>query len=513
MYPNRTNIIMILTLTVLLFAVGGGAVHEALASVNTEASATMAGAAASFSTSFTYQGQLTDEGSPADGDYDFQFALYDALSGGAQVGSNVSADDMTVTDGLFTVLLDFGAVFDGTALWLEIGVREGSSTGAYTILSPRQALTAAPYALGLLPGAVIRGTVPSGSGILNLSSSDVGLQVDSAGSHGVQVLSTNKAGFFVDSADGSGVYVRSAGVNGVEIFNAQFHGVRVESTGWDGMFVESAGDDGVHVASAGGDGVYVGSAGDNAIDANTSNDSETIRAVNGATNDDADAVKAITHSFFGEAVEAINAGGSGGIIFMGCSDVDCSDREFVVRNNGNVTADGSFTGGGADYADMLSVSGDPSGYAPGDVLVIDLDGRLTHSTQPNATNVIGVYSTNPAFVGDPRGTREYVTASGLNPESDDVTESDLQTLVEVDTVNDLVPVALVGIVPCKVSAENGPIQSGDLLTTSSLPGHAMKAMPILINGVEIYIPGTIIGKAMESLDSGTGVINVLVTLQ
>ena len=94
-----------------------------------------------------------------------------------------------------------------------------------------------------------------------------------------------------------------------------------------------------------------------------------------------------------------------------------------------------------------------------------------------------------------------------------MTESDLLTLVEVETVNDLVPVALVGIVPCKVSAENGPIQSGDLLTTSSLPGHAMKAMPILINGVEIYIPGTIIGKAMESLDSGTGVINVLVTLQ
>ena len=216
---------------------------------------------------------------------------------------------------------------------------------------------------------------------------------------------------------------------------------------------------------------------------------------------------------FGEAVEAINAGGSGGIIFMGCSDVDCSDREFVVRNNGNVTADGSFTGGGADYADMLSVSGDPSGYAPGDVLVIDLDGRLTHSTQPNATNVIGVYSTNPAFVGDPRGTREYVTASGLNPESDDVTESELLTLVDVEAVNDLVPVALVGIVPCKVSAENGPIQPGDLLATSSLPGYAMKAMPILINGVEIYIPGTIIGKAMESLDSGTGVINVLVTLQ
>jgi hypothetical protein len=98
-------------------------------------------------TSFTYQGKLTDGGSPADGAYDFQFILYDAASGGSQVGSTLIAEDSPVSDGLFTVELDFGAVFDGTALWLEVGVRDGSSTGAYTTLNPRSPLTATPYAL------------------------------------------------------------------------------------------------------------------------------------------------------------------------------------------------------------------------------------------------------------------------------------------------------------------------------------------------------------------------------
>jgi len=98
-------------------------------------------------TGFTYQGRLTDGGAPANGTYDLEFKLYDALSGGSQVGSTVSQGDVTVSDGLFTVQLDFGNVFDGTALYLEIGVRPGASDGAYTPLTPRQALTATPYAI------------------------------------------------------------------------------------------------------------------------------------------------------------------------------------------------------------------------------------------------------------------------------------------------------------------------------------------------------------------------------
>ncbi len=95
---------------------------------------------------FTYQGQLIQSGSPATGQFDFQFTLYDALVGGTQVGSPVQALNTTVTNGLFTLTLDFGATaFDGNARYLLIEVKVAGGP-TYTALTPRQALTPAPYA-------------------------------------------------------------------------------------------------------------------------------------------------------------------------------------------------------------------------------------------------------------------------------------------------------------------------------------------------------------------------------
>ena len=100
------------------------------------------------STAFTHQGRLTDNGATANGLYDLQFALFDALSGGAQQGATITRDDVPVTNGVFTVQLDFGATpFNGAARWLQISVRAGASTGAYTLLNPRQPLSATPYAI------------------------------------------------------------------------------------------------------------------------------------------------------------------------------------------------------------------------------------------------------------------------------------------------------------------------------------------------------------------------------
>ena len=97
---------------------------------------------------FTYQGRLTMDGAPVDGSYDFRFRIFDAPTGGNQVGSTVAVGDVAVNDGLFTVQLDFGAgAFDGQARWLEVGVRDGASDGAYNALAGRQPLTAAPYAV------------------------------------------------------------------------------------------------------------------------------------------------------------------------------------------------------------------------------------------------------------------------------------------------------------------------------------------------------------------------------
>ncbi len=131
------------------------------------------------STSFTYQGRLTDGGGPANDSYDFQFKLYDAASGGGWVGTTPK-DDVTVTDGLFMVELDFGSgVFTGDARYLEIGVRPGSSSGTYTTLLPRQALTPAPYALAL-PGLWTQQNATSPNLIGGYSSNSVTVGVEGA---------------------------------------------------------------------------------------------------------------------------------------------------------------------------------------------------------------------------------------------------------------------------------------------------------------------------------------------
>jgi len=100
-------------------------------------------------TTFSYQGKFDDGGTPATGTYDFTFRLFDSPSGGSQIGSNVIRNDVQVTAGIFTVLLDFGSSpFTSLAAGhLEIEVRPGASTGAYTTLAPRQQLAAAPYAI------------------------------------------------------------------------------------------------------------------------------------------------------------------------------------------------------------------------------------------------------------------------------------------------------------------------------------------------------------------------------
>ncbi|MSU58974.1 MAG: hypothetical protein EXS35_12540 [Pedosphaera sp.] len=131
------------------------------------------GLAAPLSSSVTYQGRLTDAAAPANGEYDLRFSLYDADVGGSQNGLTLTNENLWVTNGLFTTALDFGTnVFNGQALWLEIAVRPGASTDAFTNVTPRQPVTATPYALhalsfsGVLGDAQLAGTY---GGVVNFS--------------------------------------------------------------------------------------------------------------------------------------------------------------------------------------------------------------------------------------------------------------------------------------------------------------------------------------------------------
>lgn len=116
---------------------------------------------------FTYQGRLTDGGTAANGNYDLQFALFDTASGGAQIATQTSPN-VSVSAGIFTVQLDFGAnAFPGTIRFLEISARL-SGAASFTTLSPRQQITSTPYAIRSLNAssadAVTVNGLPSGSG-------------------------------------------------------------------------------------------------------------------------------------------------------------------------------------------------------------------------------------------------------------------------------------------------------------------------------------------------------------
>jgi hypothetical protein len=123
-------------------------------------------------TAFTDQGQLQNNGSPATGIYDLRFTIYDAVTNGNLIAGPLTNSATGVTNGLFTVTLNFGSgVFTGPARWLELDVRtNGPGSPGFTTLSPRQPILPTPYAimanaasnlLGTLPAAQLSGTLPS----------------------------------------------------------------------------------------------------------------------------------------------------------------------------------------------------------------------------------------------------------------------------------------------------------------------------------------------------------------
>lgn len=131
------------------------------------------GGAAALSTGFTYQGHLVDNGTPIDGTCDVKFDLYTASSGGSSLGSQTKSS-VTISGGTFSVSdLDFGASpFDGSDRWLEIRVRCPASIGAFSAaFSPRQKLTAVPYALFAISSTTDAGDIDFSSGNINLANS------------------------------------------------------------------------------------------------------------------------------------------------------------------------------------------------------------------------------------------------------------------------------------------------------------------------------------------------------
>jgi hypothetical protein len=115
---------------------------------NTQAQEGYSPEAVALASTFTYQGYVEQNGIPLTATCDFQFALFDALNAGAQVGSTLTRTNVGVNAGVFAVQLSFGATaFDGQDRYLRIALRCPAGSGTYTTLAPRQAVTPAPYAM------------------------------------------------------------------------------------------------------------------------------------------------------------------------------------------------------------------------------------------------------------------------------------------------------------------------------------------------------------------------------
>jgi hypothetical protein len=154
--------------------------------------------------------------------------------------------------------------------------------------------------------------------------------------------------------------------------------------------------------------------------------------------------------------------------------------------NGDINAAGTITGGNiqAKYQDVAEWVGSSQELSAGTVVVLDPEknNQVVASTQSYDSSVAGVISLKPGIALGEHGEGRVL-------------------------------VATTGRVKVKVDASKGPIRIGDLLVTSDKEGVAMKSMPVELGGVRMHRPGTLIGKALEPLASGTGEILVLLSLQ
>jgi hypothetical protein len=448
---------------------------------------------------------------PVNGARNLTFKFYTTSACTGSPVQTILKNAVSVTDGLFAVALDVNANhFNGQGLWLAV------ETGSVTIGC--QEILPVPYALSLRPGALIQGTgasaefvttklmgspptpfsvgvfgesvwgvyghSPQNIGVYGISDGTVGNGVigyatstsgTPNGVYGRSQAPDGYGGYFVNTAtEGSAIGLKAESDSGTAVYaigediGVQGYGYSPAGTGGtvgvQGLTNASAGNGvwGFAQSTNGGHGVYAQSKG-----------SGGTGAALWAQADHASGIAIWGKNTSNDSTLVLENYGSGDLIK---AFIPAGELRFRVNNAGNVYADGTYSSPASDFAELLPAA---QGLEPGEVLVIGPDGKLARSTEAFQATVAGVYSTQPGFVG---GVEEKGAAA------------------------DEVPLAVVGVVPVKVSAENGPVQPGDLLVSASTPGHAMKAGP--------NPPvGTVIGKALQPLDQGVGTILLLVMLQ
>jgi hypothetical protein len=459
--------------------------------------------------SISYQGRLTDNnGAPLTGSYTMRFLLYDAL-----VGSTVLYDsgnmNVNVSDGLFTVPLPIPqANFDGQGLWLSIVV--GGQT-----LSPRQPIRPAPYAMSLRPGAEIR-QAATGTAVRVESTQGIGLHGTGRvyGVYGTNTGPNQGSGYggYFQSTTGIGVYGQSNAVPTVN--NVYVPGVHGHSQQGTGVYGTSEATFGV--------GVFGNMATGTAVVG-----SSQLGASGG------DGVVGIgrAHGVRGIATATAQGGGYGGH-FSSSTGIGVYGQSTASSSSQNQFAPGVF-GFSQNGAGVMGRGGGPgsvAGYFDGNVIV-DGDLIVTGSKGGYVVDIARNDGSEPLAQGDlviVTGVTDPVVGNIPVPlvrkadsaastavigvvdaayQPDETTYGPTgRTVAGVINPGDYLTIVTLGaFATIKVDASYGAIQPGDLLVSSPTPGHAMRAdNPSL---------GTVIGKALASLEEGTGMVAIMVTMQ
>lgn len=410
---------------------------------------------------FSPTAQMRLNNQVVNGNCDATFNLYNASSGGTLMGGPLN-QVIAVSNGRFTTALDFGASkMDGEERWVEMAVRCPPGSGSYTTITPRRYLTAVPYAQGLRPGARVIGFTDSTAGTFYVRNTSTGY--NDRGIVGVVDCDDLCYGILGIATATSG---RTRGVTG------DAH----SPEGYGGIFTNSA---------VGGVGLYA-----------RSGHQYTADIVLGANGADDDGVISSDPSQVWSDFIAISRDKA--IVGVGWNGVNNGDSYFEVRHrsgrallrtypSGRTAMPVLQITGGSDLSEQFDVQAYRNRVRPAPGMVVCIDaanpGELVVCGQAYSTVVAGVISgaggVQPGMVMGQEGT----AADGEHP------------------------VALTGRVYVQVDASQGAIRPGDLLTTSATPGHAMKAAD------RDRAQGAILGKAMTALDSGTGLVLVLVSLQ